>query len=364
MDLNRLCTNDTPMVVEPFLLDDRHGHELAVVVAKVSWLVSARGEPRLAIPPRPVRLLDERGPEARLGAFDLPSDRVEQKPGTDVILLGSAYPSEPGATEQVVSLRLETGSGSIQKAVRVFGARMFAQGLLGVVPGPARALAVTPLVYELARGGLDRSGVPDRKWRNPVGIGLTAEPERQLGQPAYVIEPEGGAPPAGFGPIDPSWSPRRELAGTYDAQWARERAPVRPEDFDPRHHVACHPDLWSERPLAGDEPVEVLGASPEGAWRFRLPRYAPRFECIVAGTTTALDTHLDTFLIDLTDPEWRVVELCWRAAVRLPRKTERLESIAILPDAALPGEIYDRLGEDLARHRAAGEPGRTPGERR
>jgi len=353
MNVSRLCDNSTPLVVEPFVLDDRHGHEVAVAVAKLTWVLGADGEPRIGVPSRSVRAQHEFGSASRLGALDYPSDMVEDKPGTDVILVGNAYPADDGATDQVVSLRIEAGSRTIHKAVRVFGPRVFEQGLTGIAPGKAAPLEVTPLVYELAFGGMDDSGVePKIDWRNPVGRGLAIDTKTLLGKPAFVIESDDGNDPAGFGAIAEHWTPRRQLAGTYDEKWSKKRAPLRPTDFDLKHHAACHPDLWSETPLMGDEPVEVLGATPEKAWHFRLPRYAPRFAATIDGETTPLETHLDTYLIDLSDPERRLVELTWRAAVRLPRKTERLESIAIMPDGELGDEIYVRLNEDLAQLRA------------
>ena len=123
--------------------------------------------------------------------------------------------------------------------------------------------------------------------RNPVGTGLAADPARLVGQRAPVIEdPLAAIPwrtPTGFGPIPASWSPRAEWMGTHDEAWRRERAPVRPIDFNPRASCAAPPDLWSEVPLTGDEPVEIVGATPEGVWRFQLPRYTPRFLATVRG---------------------------------------------------------------------------------
>ena len=356
MDLTRLCENDTPLVVEPIMLDDPSGHELVVAMAKLTWLVSASGEARIAIPSRPVRVIAVQGGDERHTAFDYPSDAVNAKPGTDVILLGQAYPSKPGVTEQRVSLRVEAGARSIEKAVKVFGTRVFAQTGMGnkILPGKPQPLQVTPLVYQLAYGGTDATAAePIIDWTNPVGIGVRQNPKELVGSVAYAIELDGGTAPAGFGPLEQHWSPRRERAGTFDEAWAKTRMPILPVDFDPKHHLASHPDLWSEVPLAGDEPVEIVGATPEGAWRFQLPRYAPRFSATVAGETKPLETHLDTFLIDITDPQWRVVELTWRAAVRLPRKSEMLKSIQIVPDAVLPDAIYQRLEADIALYREA-----------
>jgi hypothetical protein len=102
--------------------------------------------------------------------------------------------------------------------------------------------------------------------------------------------------------------------------------PLLPPDFDSRYHVCVPPDQWSEMPLRGDEPVEVLGATPEGAWRFQLPRIVPGFSSFMGGRRAEHRTHLDTILIDA---DARTVELTWRAAIPLPRKYEMLERVLV-----------------------------------
>jgi len=353
MNLSRLCQHDTLFAVNVFLLDDRHGYEVAVAVAKLSWMVSADGEPRIAVPQRPVRTQHEYGGPDRLGSLDYPSDMVEEKPGTDILLVGQGYPATQDATQQDVGLHINTAEHRIHKTVRVFGSRVFEQRLGRLAPGQAKPLGVTPLVYQLAFGGIDDcDGNTKIEWRNPVGLGVAVHKKELVGKAAYVLETVDGTEPAGFGAIAEHWSPRRELAGSYDTAWSKKRAPLRPTDFDPKHHAAAHPDLWSSTPLQGDEPVELFGATPEGSWRFRLPHHAPRFTATIAGQTTSLETHLDTYLIDVTDPERRIIELCWRAAVRLPRKSEQLESIAVYPTSELSQTLYERLDADLAQLRA------------
>ena len=72
------------------------------------------------------------------------------------------------------------------------------------------------------------------------------------GRPAAVAHRSIAAPaPGGFGPIGPDWEPRQRHAGTYDERWKRERAPVLPADFDPRHNCVAPPGLWSATPLLG-----------------------------------------------------------------------------------------------------------------
>jgi hypothetical protein len=264
-----------------------------------------------------------------------PSDFVDEKPGTDVLLLGTARPpAVTTTTEMDVVLTVAASTAPLHKRVRVRGPSVYYDGPLGIRPGPAAPLGPTPLLYELAYGGHDehRSGLPLVDWRNPAGIGVAVERTTLLGRRAPQLE-DPDAPlgslrpsPTGFGPIAPSWQPRRRLAGTYDAEWRRLRAPLRPTDFDPRHNCSAPHDLWCERPLEGGEPVEVVGVTAAGVWRFRVPQRAPRIRARVDGRERELPTHLDTLLIDA---DAQRVELSYRARVPLPIKWDRLESIRV-----------------------------------
>src|SRR5262249_27994042 len=145
-------------------------------------------------------------------------------------------PAGAPRSEVDVSLRLETGKRTLHKTVRVYGPRVWYEATFGPAPGPAASLVATPLVYELAFGGADETNPHDPlvEWRNPAGTGVARDRRSLLGRPAPRIDdphaPAGsrGAAPAGFGPIPPHWEPRSGFAGTYDARWRRDRAPIAP----------------------------------------------------------------------------------------------------------------------------------------
>ncbi len=344
MNLDDRCNNDTPMVVRCLVLEDRHGRDVVVVIAKLTWSVSAAGEATLG-PERPIRMGDERTGPGPWSSVRLPTDLCDEKPGTDVLLVGTAHPPPgSGATYVDVGLRVGSARRPIGKLVRVHGPRVWYESALGVAPGPAAPLAPTPLRYELAFGGVDESSPrePLVDWRNPSGTGIAHDRRALVGRPAPQLE-DPAAPlgsrrpaPAGFGPIAPHWEPRAARAGTCDDDWRRERAPVRPADFDPRHHSAAPDDLWSPEPLEGDEPVEIVGATPEGAWRFALPRYFPRFAAEIRGARVDLDTHLDTLLIDA---DQRCVELVWRTSFLVPKRLALVDGIAVAGAAPLPRRV-------------------------
>jgi hypothetical protein len=361
LNVDRFLDNRTPMVVVPMPMDDRHGREVLVVIAKLTWDVSEAGVASLAVPQPEVRISEARAVEGLWSSLRYPSDLIDEKPGTDVVLVGTAHPPlDRQVTEMDVHLRVDASPRALEKTVRVFGQRIYYKAMLGVAPGPPAVLGKTPLLYELAFGGRDESDpakiVLDP--RNPSGVGFATDKARLIGTRAPQLEvPDGKSAPAGFGPIPAHWSPRSERAGTYDATWQKKRAPLRPTDFDPRHNSVAHPDLWSETPLVGDELVEVVGATPEGLWRFRLPRYAPVFESVIREPDTGdpdrapkrvetqHPTHLDTFVIDA---DARTVELTWRASIPLPRKSEHVETILVLASNELAPEVWSAAFTKLA----------------
>ncbi len=336
INVERALENNALLVARAFPERDHHGHRVVVVVGKLTWEVSPEGEAKLAHPPRALRTMGVHYGLAASSSLRFAGDVHCDKPGTDVILIGSAHPADDGATEREVSLRIETGRQTIHKALRVFGTRVYMDGPTGIVPGPAAPLtAPVPLRYELC--ALDREGRT-----NPAGV------EPVVGAPAHRIERAGGSAPAGFGAIDTWWRPRSDFYGTIDQAYIRRRHPIAPRDFDTRFNRWAHPDLQSDEPLAGDEPVEIIGCTPEQVWRFRLPRYEPCFRVtMVDGEPEELPSHLDTFAIDIEDCDRRLVELTWRVTVRLPRKTEQLHKITITNRVDVDESVYDRLLEDL-----------------
>jgi len=299
---------------------DRHGREVVVVVAKLTLAVSPMGDVAIAIPPSAVRFY----PEAyESGGVRYPADVSDEKPGTDVILVGHAT---PGPASKATSMQVRVRVGPLAAAVRVVGPRFWLRNARQLVLGPSAGLVPTPLSGEMTFGA--------------------AEPVQSA--PAPTIEDlERPGQSASLGAVEMSSPLRTKYLGTMDAAWARERAPLLPTDFDPRFHSCASPGLWSSAPLLGDEAVEVIGATDSGSWLFRLPRFAPRFVVHERDREPEeLDTHLDTFLIDA---EHGRVELTWRAKVSVPNKAARLQKIAIFQGHRLPEELYRRALQDIDR---------------
>lgn len=306
---------------------DRTGRDVLAVVLQYTFVVDARGRVELDPEGGPPRLVDEYwGKDPLTSSVRYPGQLFEHKPGTDVILLGHAHPR--GAVSHVdVSLRV----GPLHKALRAHGLRVFQKGSLGgLAPGPAlRISEPVPLVYELAWGGSDYAD-PERpvaEPRNYVGRGVARDPRTLVGAPAHQLEGlESPTTPACFGALHRHWEPRMRFAGTYDEAWQEAKMPLLPDDFDDRYNIGPAPDQWSELPLRGTEPFELVGVTPEGTWAFQLPRVAPGFASLIQGLRSEHRTHLDGILIDA---DRRRVELVFRAAIPLPRKYEMLEHVLV-----------------------------------
>ena len=133
----------------------------------------------------------------------------------------------------------------------------------------------------------------------------------------------------GFGFTSPDWQPRMTLAGTYDAQWQRERAPLLPRDFDRRFFNAASVGLIAAEYFRGDEPIRVSGVLPEGQRFVAALPGTPSPVVVVgmrAGALARMETALDTVIIE---PDERRVQLVWRGHVRLRSGAHDVRAIEV-----------------------------------
>jgi len=275
-----LLDNSTPFSAERTWVRDRDGAEIWLVAVRGSFLIKPDGQQVLDDNQKAVSRVPTFSGEPGLSSLVDECDLVHTKTRTDVLVHGIAY-SPTGKPVTSVDVRLKLAS--VDKTLRVKGDRRWERSISGVNLGPPEPFETMPIVYERAFGGTDQKAPDPREhdWesRNPVGTGFATRKEHLIDQRAPNVE-DPRVPyqdwrhglPAGFGPIARHWSPRVELAGTYDKQWESARKPLVPDDFDDRFYQ-CAPDGQQTNGfLKGGEVMELYNMTPGGYLRFQLPR--------------------------------------------------------------------------------------------
>jgi len=210
--------------------------------------------------------------------------------------------------------------GSMTKTLRVFGDRIWEDGLGG--PGLSQPIPFVkmPLVYERAFGGMDLQSEDPREhtWerRNPVGTGFAVRSSHLVGQrgpnvedPRNLITSWKQRPqPAGFGPLAREWMPRAAMAGTYDEKWRKERSPLLPEDFNERYYQCAPDDQQTPQLLRGGETVTLFNLAQMRVLRFNLPRVSLGFH--TRFKNESID-HRGTLHTVILEPDVPRVLLVW-----------------------------------------------------
>lgn len=320
-------SNHTPFAAQHLLLPDGEGGELILVVVKASLEFTRDGRLVIADEPTPVRPADEFRGQPGASGLRHDHDLAEAKPRVDLLVHGRAYaPYGELARDLLVELRV----GELHKALIVCGDRRWEDGQPSA-PAPFESLE---LCWERAFGGTrDRETVDGR---NPVGVGYararSADPEilSELPNIEYpdqrVQSPDDRKPaPAGFGPVARAWSPRRELAGTFDQAWKARRWPLRPRDYDPAHNQAAPADQQLDHYPAGAE-VALTNLSPAGIWVFRLPHFDVPLNAFYDDRWTRPQLRVDTVEIDA---EERTLALTARVALPVDRRRPPLRELVL-----------------------------------
>lgn len=328
--------NRTPFTVGLFPGLDKESYDDATVVVKGTFDLRSRGgEPALSEEQIPLVLGDQFHGDPATSSIRLASDTSPLKQGTDVVLVGRAYPRRKAPVTDVALV-----AGPLRKSLRVFGDRTWRRAAGGYAPTDPVPFETMPLVYERAFGGSDTTD-PDPanhacERRNPVGVGLIA-PGRTTeieGTPLPNLEdaarlvggPRDLVAPVGFGFIGRSWMPRVGFAGTYDERWRAQRCPLLPADFDDRYHSAAHPDLIAPRHFTGGEPVRVTNASPDGEIDTVVPTRALSVAVRIKGKTASHPLLLDTLLLE---PDAGRLVVVWRATFRCPKTFLFIEHLTV-----------------------------------
>jgi hypothetical protein len=308
---------------------DKDGAEYLVVVTKATFSLHPSRGAVVADEQALVVLADVHHGEPGRSSVLYESDSALRKPAVDVVLVGRAHGPSSGASSMDVELRV----GGARKLVRVLGPRVWTRNGRTLRPSQPGRITTVPLVWERAFGGADELG---REERNPVGIGfvsagatgdLDGQALPQLEDPAEPLQHPGERPrPVGFGFVSRAWSPRTALAGTYDATWRADRAPLLPLDFDDRYYLGA-PSGLSVPKLEGGEPLSVRGVVPgAGTLELLVPRRAIEVRIETGAVVTPHRSRLDTVVIE---PELQRVLLTYRASVPVRRRMLDIDRVRV-----------------------------------
>ncbi len=279
--------------------------------------VAPGGRLKVAEEQVPPSMSPEWNGEDAVSSLKSESDLTAMRPGTDVLVHGSAHaPMGRPATEVPIALRV----GKVSKTLVVRGDSVFHTSGVSLGTTSPSPYVTMPVTYERAFGGtdLDAPDPKDQKMdlRNPVGRGVANRVAKLQNTPAPNVFIPGKdmrtAGPAGFGPIAAHWSPRVENQGTYDAKWEATKKPLLADDWDPRCLLSAPLDQQVGGYLQGGERVEVVHMNPAGVLRFELPRHEFRF-------TTAFgrrrEEHGGLLVSVLIEPEPGRVTLLWQSSL-------------------------------------------------
>jgi hypothetical protein len=325
--------NHTPFAADRCWVRHRDGGEIWLVAVKATYKIGSDGRTGLAEEQVKVFLTPQYSGEPGKSSLMYDSDLPRTKVTTDIIVNGSAYAPRGHAVGEIdVAMKV----GRISKSLRIVGDRVWKSGPLGPWRStPAVPFVTMSIIYERAFGGVDRhSRVPAWDTRNPVGTGFAARRGHLMGRSApniYSIQDGIGLhrqpEPAGFGAIASEWSPRRELAGTYDNKWEAERAPLLPDDFDDRFYQCAPEDQQAAEFLKGGEHVELRNLTPNGYLSFQLPRVLLGFQSDFGLEQVDHRCNLHTVVLE---PNFPRVLMVWHSALPCHHKVTKLRRTRIV----------------------------------
>lgn len=329
--------NRTPYSADRNWTREKDGAHHWIVAVKASFRVTPRGELELAEEQSPPLLEPEYVGDPGESSLRFDTDLGPLKPATDVWVCGHARaPRDKPVTELPISLRF----GKIEKTLLVRGENVYYSGAGGLTTTSPRPFVRMPVVYERAFGGFDTTSADPSRHRlyarNPVGVGFAASSRPREHEPGPNVVYPGKDPaqsgPAGFGAIAAHWSPRVELAGTYDAAWVKTRRPLLPADYDDRFSL-CSPE--DQRPLSYVAPgttVQLVHMTANPVLRFDLPRKIMRFRTHFGAR---VEEHPGYLVSVILEPDDEIVRVVWQSSLRV-RATQvdaldrtRVEEVAI-----------------------------------
>lgn len=322
---------------------DVAGNEHLVLVVKGTWQIPAPGQRAQPIAPAPLALSDVYLGTEGHSPMLYGADFARCKPFCDVLFHASAH-SPDGMPVRMLTAGWQVAG--LQKVVRVHGQRYWQvqQGQQRL--SQAEAFTQMPLHFGFAFGGT-RTYQPDSQTRlteslldNPDGIGwVGAHSLDQLhGLPAPSLEAleapitqaNGNYTPMAFSAIGRHWPARKQFAGTYDADWQREVAPLLPIDFDERYHQCAPLDQQMPYPQGGESVrlYHMMAGRPDV--QFTLPLFNNMQIRILR---TDYSTEEPQAVVDTLyfEPDAQRFSAIWRVSLPIRRRLQEFDTIAIGP---------------------------------
>jgi hypothetical protein len=328
--------NRTSYAAERTIVMDKAGEKSWVVAVKATYNIAKDGTTQLASVQKPPLYSAEYTGEPGKSSIVYEADLIATKPTTDVLINGQAY-APAGRPAEAVDVSMDVGD--LKKRLRIFGDRHWYIGFLGRLTHsrPAKFERI-PITYERAFGGWDRTNPTLTKQRlyskNPIGSGFATRAQHLDGRalpnveyPQYLISSWKDRPsPAGFGAIASYWSPRLELAGTYDDEWMEKKFPLLPDDFDSRFYQSAPPDQQAGNYLRGGESVTLENLTESGRLRFSLPKVYLAFSTRFGGQKLEHRASLQTVVIEPDVPQ---VIMVWQTSLACHHLLDQLDETII-----------------------------------
>jgi hypothetical protein len=315
----------------------KDGRELVVVAIKGTFTFEANGDgPSLAAEQEPLTEADKSNGEPGVSSILYETDYAHHKPFCDVLVNGCAHAPAGGA---VRSIEVGLEVGPIRKRFRTVGHRYWERGLISGLMTEPEPFTSMPISYDCAFGGADASDDNSKIMtyaHNPVGIGyypLTRgratgrnklPNTEEIGK--SVSDTNSSYRPMSFGTVGRNFKSRIAFAGSYDDQWLRRRAPLFPEDFDPRYFQAAPTDQQMPYP-GGGEDIVLESLTPNRYVTFKLPTVTMPVVVLPHNAREwNISAVVDTILIE---PARLRFMLTWRATIPVRKNCFELRQIVV-----------------------------------
>lgn len=331
-----IVSNKTRFAAERTWVQDKDANKIWLVAVKATYDILPDGTCGLSEQQVPVFRVGQPygAPGESSLAYD--ADLLGLKPCTDVLIKGTAWAP---AARQASFVDVQMRVGTIEKKLRVFGDRVWERGLGGgVTASGAIEFESMPIVYERAYGGWDK-GADDPsdhrlEERNPVGTGFALRAEHCVDKnlpnveyPDQLIGSWKDRPsPAGLNALECHWSPRRELAGTYDERWHQSRFPLWAEDFDPLYNNCAPGDQRADGFLKGGEPVDLINLTANGRLQFALPTAQLMFETRFGRQRIEHSANLAMVVLE---PDLSRAILVWQTSLLCNHRVDDLDETVV-----------------------------------